>query len=361
MTQPGEPRVDVVIAVHDPARPLGRAIGSLLQSGLELESELRITVVCHNVDTELVLSTLDDAARRAIRVMELHDGIASAAGPFTAGIDAASSDFVSIMGSDDRLEPLALRSWLTIADRGGYAAVIAPQRHARGALVRTPPVRPFRRGRRDGVRDRLAYRTAPLGLISTRAVRELDLRLAAGFSTGEDHSFSVPLWFSGLPVAYAKGCPRYVVGDDAADRVTLTQRSIANEFESLWALLDGAWFTNAQPRERRALVIKLVRVHVFGAVHARGVDRWATRDREAVAEFLPRLAEVAPGFEEVFSIADRRLLDALLEVHTPIEVVARLSIARRNFGHPATVVTRNLRGQFAIEGPIRFMVASALL
>ena len=354
--------VEAVIAIHDSSRPLQRAIDSLLESGLEVGRELRITVVCHNVDPGEIASTLTDRVGAAVSLVALNDGIRSPAGPFNLGISSSSAEFVSIMGSDDYLEPGALAAWLSIARSGSYAAVIAPQRHASGAVVRTPPVRPFHRGNRDPVKDRLAYRTAPLGLIRRSIVDTLGLEFSRGFATGEDQLFSAKLWFSGAPVAYARREPRYVVGADASDRVTMQTRPMSVEFEAIDAFISSEWYLGQSTVVREAIATKIVRVHVFSAASTRSeAAEWSADDRAYVAQFLRRVRDVAPACERALSIADRRLVDALGSESTPAEQVAKLVIARRRFGHPATLITRDARSLLAVEAPVRFSLASALI
>ena len=356
-----EPRVDVVVAIHDPSRPLQRVVDSLLESGLQLRTELRITAVCHNVEVAWVSERLDRRARAAIRFLRLEDGIHSAAGPFNLGLASASAEYISVIGSDDYLEPGALAAWLARADSGRYAAVIAPQRHASGTTVRTPPIRPRRSRALDPVRDRLAYRTAPLGLVRRDIIARLGLQFTPALSTGEDQMFSVRLWFSGERIAYGVGDPRYVVGDDAARRVTGVARPLADEMNAIRGLISSAWYVRESIVTRRVIATKIVRVHVFAAAASRSPSSWAPGERDAMSHFLAQLEDAAPGYAHPLSIADRRLLDALVDPTTPSSTIGALASARRRFGHPATVFTRDPRGFFAADGPLRFMVASALL
>lgn len=357
------PRIDAVIAVHDARRPVARAIRSLTESGLDVRggAELRITVVCHNIDQAEIRAVVPEELARDVRFLELRDGIPSAAGPFAAGIAAATAPYVAIMGSDDVLEPGALVAWEKHTDGGRADAVIPPQKHANGATVRTPPKRPFRRGDLDAVKDRLAYRTAPLGLIRTEAVQRLGLRFPAGLRTGEDQSFSAKLWFDGV-VRYAGGAPAYVVGADAETRVSMTSRPLRVEFAFVDELLADPWFSALPLPSRRALAIKIVRIHVFAAVLARiASGEWDGDDQTFAADLVQLLEREAPGFERPFSVADRRALDAIADGRADVSVVTATLRARRRFGHPATLVTRGIRGMLAVEGPPRFMIASALV
>ena len=157
------PDVDLVVAVHDLRRPIGRAVGSALANRV---ASVRVTVVAHGLSPDALARSLGPLADDArVRTLAFSDGVSSPAGPFNAGITAATGRFVAIMGSDDELEAGAIDSWLDVADRTGSRAVIPRLRHASGRGVPTPPVRPGRTRGLDPVRDRLAYRTAPLGLL----------------------------------------------------------------------------------------------------------------------------------------------------------------------------------------------------
>jgi hypothetical protein len=356
-----DPVVDAVIAVHDASRPVGRAVRSLTQSGLSVGDDLRITIVCHNISASAINSALPEALAARVRFLELADGIPSAAGPFTAGLEQATGRFVSIMGSDDYLEPGALARWLDASDRE-TDAVIPPQKHADGSVIRTPPIRPFRRGDLDPVKDRLSYRTAPLGLIRRSAIDRLGLRFPAGLRTGEDQNFSSKLWFGGGVLRYAAGAPRYIVGADANTRVSTTSRPLETEFAFIDQLLGDPWFASLPVRSRRSIAIKLIRIHVFAGMLARieaGVIDSA--DHSYVVGLIKRMRAAAPAFERPFSLADRRALDAIANPEVKPDEIARLTKARRRFGHPSTLVTRDIRGLIDVEGPLRFMVASALV
>lgn len=355
-----EPLVDLVIAIHDPGRPLERGLRSLLQQGLDIGSGLRITVVCHNIPIDSVRDTLSPETRDAVRFLELQDGIHSPAGPFNLGLARATARYFSIMGSDDLLEPGAVKAWLDRADRESLSALMAPIRLDDGRAVRTPPHRPFRHGPLDAVKDRLAYRSAPLGLVRTDTLHRLGVEFTAGLATGEDQAMCLALWFSGERVGFGRGEPRYLGGDGAAQRVTLARRPIAEDLRATALVIEGHWFAARTPRERRSIAAKILRVHVFAAGAIRGAEGWAEGEREEIAHFLSRLREAAPGFERPFSIADRRLADALAAPDSPADI-DRLAAARRRFGRPSTLLTRDPRGLFAIEGPLRFMVASALV
>lgn len=195
-----EVMVDVVIAVHTAQRPIARAVSSALASPVRV----RVTVVAHNLDPALIEDNLAGVAvppGSSVRVLAFTDTTRSPAGPFNHGLDAAQAPYAAVMGSDDRLAPGAIASWLALARRTGAAAVVArlATAHPDGAVaavVPTPPTRPWRTTMLDGVRDRLSYRSAPLGLLDRAALERLGLRFTLGHEVGEDVAFVTRLWFS---------------------------------------------------------------------------------------------------------------------------------------------------------------------
>src|SRR5690606_36674470 len=268
------PRVDVVIAVHTDTRSVDRAVRSVLANA----APVRVTVVCHHVLAERIaarLGSLPEEARvrgHQVRLVEHSDGVPSPAGPFNKGLDLAEAEFVALLGSDDRLAPGAIDSWLRLAE--GADAVIARLAYARPdgperAVVPTPPAPPLRRRDLDPVRDRLAYRSAPLGLMRRATLERLGLRHVEGQPVGEDLVISTRLWFEGERIAFDRRGPAYLVGEDAGDRVTFTARPLAGDLAWLPPLLAAHWFTRLPLASRRAIGVKVLRIHLFGAVHYR--------------------------------------------------------------------------------------------
>jgi hypothetical protein len=334
----------------------------LLASGLSVPDELRITVVCHNLERDDIARTLSPETGRVIRFLELKDGEPSPAGPFMFGIANATAEYVSIMGSDDTVEPGAMGAWLALARRFRVTALIPPEVHASGIKVATPPTRPWRSRRLRPVRDRLVYRTAPLGLIKREAIGRLGLTMPSRLRSGSDQLFGLKLWFSGEEIAYGRRSPHYVVGADAATRVTTVPRPAEQELQAVIELIGDPWFTGLTLRSRRSVVTKLVRVHVFSAAAVRSErSSWTEDDRAVLSDLVVRFFAVAPGFERALSLADRRLMDAISARVTASQAIAALAQARRRFGRPSTLLTRDIRGILAVDGPLRFMVASFLL
>lgn len=351
------PDVDLVIAVHDPARPLERAVGSALQA---TEASLRVTVAIHNTPAEPIVDRLGGlAADPRVRTLEVHDGIRSPAGPFNAGLDAATAAYTSVMGSDDELEPGAVDSWLGLARRTGAAAVIARLRHAGGRAVPTPPTRPGRTRALDPVADRLSYRSAPLGLISRD--RFPDLRFGVGLPVGEDVGYVTRVWFSGEQLAYDRRGPSYLIHTDAAGRTTVSPRPIAEELAYIPALLADPWYQALPQPSREAIAVKLLRIHIFGALSNRDDPaQWPASEREALREVVQMIRGDARGALQVLSRRDRDVLDAIDDLPRPVESLLASARARRPITRPSALLPRRLSLALHREAPLRMAAASAL-
>jgi Glycosyltransferase like family 2 len=352
----GAPPVDVVIAVHTPTRPVGRAVASVLEGNAR---HTRLSVVCHNVAADEIAAVVDPAHRDRVVWLEHRDGTASASGPFNAGMRAAQGDYVSIMGSDDVLRPGAVDAWLALAHAHHAETVVT--RLALGSpdrRVPTPPTRPTLRGVADVVRDRLSYRSAPLGLVSTAARARLGAELVEGMPVGGDVAYVTRLWCETRVVVDRRG-PGYVIGEDAADRVTYAPRPVEVELAFLRHLLDQPWFAAYPAAVRTAVATKLLRIHVFGAVlHRPDPGWWTPAERSALAGVVRRLHEVAPAAADPLSRADHALTRAVLDPGVPAHEMVDLARARRRHGTPATVVPERLSQVGHREAPPRFMTAS---
>lgn len=268
------PAVDLVIAVHDARRPVARAVRSVLDGS---EGLVRVTVVAH----DLGIGTVEDALaltpdeRPHVRVLGYSDHVRSPAGPFNHGLAHARAEYVAVMGSDDTLEPGAVRAWLDVARERGSDVVLAPLRQG-GQVLRNPLVRrgtgrpgPRATSPLDAVADRLLYRSAPLGLLRRSTLARLDLTFTEGLATGEDLELSARLWCSDARIDMLPSAPAYVVGADAADRVTAARRPVADELAAVTRLRTVGLPSELRPSQRRALAIKVLRVHVLGALGRR--------------------------------------------------------------------------------------------
>lgn len=348
------PVVDMTIAVHSATRPIARAVSSVVDRTV---SEVRVNVVAHNIDPDVIRANLGDYADHPrVRLLSLQDGIGSPAGPMNHGIAHSEAPFVAVMGSDDELAPGAIDSWLAIQKATNAEVVLARIVISGG---RTDPYPPVRNGRRtrdlDGRKDRLAYRSAPIGLIDrTRFGR---LRFTEGLPSGEDLAYSATLWFTATRLAYDLRGPGYTLNDDAVDRVTTAPRPVQQNFAFLDAIEDLDWFTNCSPAIREALVVKFIRMHFFDVLraHARAATGIEPH-RAALLRVLSRLETMSPGIIRLLSHADRRVLDAL---HSGIDSAGLEALLDRRWDYrtPAALMPRNPLLSFHRQAPFRTLFA----
>lgn len=346
-----EPLVDVTIAVHSSTRPIARAVSSVLD---HTAVAVRVNVVAHNIDPEIIrtnLGTYADDPR--LRLLVLADAIPSPAGPMNFGFASSTAPFISVMGSDDELAPGAIDSWVELQAQTGAEAVLARIQLDTGRTDPYPPVRNGRRSRELHARkDRLSYRSAPLGLVDRS--RFGDLRLTEGLLSGEDLCYSMTVWFTGKHIAYDLDGPAYIIHADAADRVTSDPRPVEQDFAFLNELETLPWFAKGSKADRKAIVLKLIRIHVFDAILARARTPEAlAANRSELLALLNRLEQIAPGSTTLLSRADRAVFD---EVRDSLSTPERIALAldkRHVYLSPLTLLPRNPFRALHRQAPFR--------
>jgi len=266
--------IDVVIPVHDIRRPAARAVRSVLDQRSALLArgvDLRALLVWHNVgDDEIAQAQQELPTSEALRHEVLRDGLHSAAGPRNWALDHSTATFLSFLDSDDHLEQGSLEAWWSCAEEHRAAAVIAPLRTPSGSILPAPRIRPSAPPALDALKDGLAYRSVPYGLLRRSALEFVGYRYAEGLRTGEDLSTTLKLWFRSGTVCYPYGAPAYHQTDDSGEgRVTAAVLPLSEEFRWLDALLDDPWLRDATAAERRAIILKIIRVHGVGALRRR--------------------------------------------------------------------------------------------
>jgi len=345
---PGAPLVDLVIPVHDPGRPVGRAVRSVLDGA---PAGVRVTVVCHGISRDAVIGQFDGIDSDALRVVEFADGIAAPTGPFNHGLDLATGEYVGVMGSDDFLEPGAMSAWLVEVRRHHPDVLLAALRHQGAGVLRNPLVRAWRRHRLDPVKDRLFYRSSPLGLLRRSILNDLGLRFTAGVRSGGDLAISSRLWASGIRIDLASDSACYVIGSDADTRVTTAPMSAAVALTAVVDLAGRDWLAAVPAPVRRALAIKLIRVHLIGAVLARpAAEHWDEASMEAVRGCLATLLRLAPTALEPFPRVDRDLLDVLSDRRTGASDVANAVGRHAAAGRTARLLPRRATRLLDREG-----------
>ncbi|GAA1926600.1 hypothetical protein GCM10009775_18490 [Microbacterium aoyamense] len=353
------PFVDVVIACHDPSRPLERAVRSVLADP-DVRDDVRVTVVAHGIPGEPLAERLA-GIDGAWRVEEFSDGIRSPAGPFNRGLDLVDAEYCSVMGSDDFLEAGTMSRWVAHARRESPDALIGAIRIDGLPVMPNPLARLRRRRRLDAAKDRLFYRTAPLGLIRTATMRAMGLRMTEGVRVGEDFEFGIRLFAQSSRVDRAPGSPCYVIGVDAAERTTHARLTIEETFAPISRLLDEGVAASLGAAHRRALAVKLIRVSVIGYARARPKPEDWDGDAEvrSLADLLARLQALAPRTLAPFNIQDRGILDTLRDHPDVVGVVDAVAHAARA-GRRERWLTPDLIHSFARESTLRRYVLYVL-
>lgn len=349
------PQIDVVIPVHSATRPVDRAVKSVLDG---TTTAVRVSVVAHNIDPSVIEANLGSLlSDDRVRLLPFEDGIRSPAGPMNHGLDQATAPLVAVMGSDDELAPGAIDSWVRLQSETGASTVLARIRIVGRGSDPYPPVRNGRRQRSlDARKDRLAYRSAPLGVVDRE--RFAELRFTEGLPSGEDLAYTATLWFTGAHIAYDMGGPAYLVHDDADDRVTFSSRAVADDFAFLDAIEETPWYPTLGRADRQALAIKVLRVHVFDAVLARvNAPEGLEPHRRDLIAVVDRLERMAPGVLRLLARVDRQVLDELQHAAPDPARILHLLDARWNYRTVGALTPRNPFFALHRQAPFRTLFA----
>jgi len=338
--------IDVIVAVHNTQRPIRRAVASVLAAS----TSSRALVVAHGVDPDRISAHLVGIDQERVRVIGFVDGVASPAGPFNAGMAAATAPYLTVLGSDDELEPGSLDVALQRLRRSSGAQIcILPVKHATGERVETPLVRPGHIGDLDVVRDRVFTRTAPLCVMPREVALAVHPMFDPRFRSGEDINAGVRLWTSWRCI-YHRADPGYLIHDDVTDRVT-TQAALdlQQALAAPSALGAEPWVAALDPRVKQSLAAKMIRVHLLGILTVKST----LRDHEiAIARrFIGTWTALAPGALRSLPIVERRIVDALQRGGAEDVTVA---ISRReSTGAMSRLLTRNPLRSLDRDGVLR--------
>lgn len=364
--------IDVVIPVHDPARPLARGLESVVGQRAELAAlgaALRVTVVCHNISVDAIKDSLPPhlSTDDAVSWLPCHDGSSSPAGPRNAALAASSATFLSFLDSDDFLEPGSLPAWLRAAREHTAAAVIAPLRTPEGTILRTPRIRPRKPAVLDPVRDGLAYRSLPFGLLARQALLDCGFGYAVGIPIGEDLETTAKLWFRGGRIVYPYGSPAYCQTDDSGTgRVTSSLRPLAEEFQWLDAMVQAPWLRTASLTERRSIALKLMRIHGIGALLRRGMltgvaanQAWSPAEQAAWQQVRTQLYRMAGGKLPALSRRDAQLSREAAKASSAAELRAAV-VRHGQSGRLGELVTDNPLALVSADSVLRHYLSETL-
>ncbi|WP_260980492.1 glycosyltransferase family A protein [Microbacterium paludicola] len=352
----------MIIAVHDLRRNVSRAVRSVIQ---DADPTIRAFIVAHNLpveDVRLALADLIDENPGRVRVEQLDDGIRSPSGPFNYGMRSSTADYVGIMGSDDELDPTAIREWRACAEARRADAVIAKVvRGANRGLVRSPAKRVWKFGALDFAKDRLSYRSAPLGLIRRDAVERFDLRLLEGAGNGGDLPFVTRLWALGRVVP-STGLGAYVEHADAPARVTWAAKPIDEEHGSIRWMLSGTFINSLRPSYRTALGTKLLRRNVMDSIRKRDGGRALTNeDMAGLRRSIQMILAYAPRSRWLVSRAHGAMIEELLRDAPRREVIVGWDEIAANPSHRDSLLPARLRFVLHRQAQPRYAAAAALI
>lgn len=306
-------QAQIVIPVHDLTRPIRRAVESVLS-----DPNAGVILVAHGVPP----LELDLPADHRITVMKLPTGVGYPGVAFNAGVAAATAPWVGIMGSDDWFSEGAIDAMVQRGIRDSADAVIAPLRHDFEKETALAPLTP-RRKRLQARRDRLFYRTAPLGLFRLEVAHSELFKFDEDAVAGVDQLTGVQLWTKGLSISFDPSDPPYVVGSDAKTRVTTTPRPLDVQGEIWNRLWDKQYVKELSAADRHALAEKMLVVHVLGAVAARPkIENWTKSDFEWLSSFARRLKDEVNAVDFTLERARQPVFEALLEGNLEDVVVA---------------------------------------
>lgn len=291
----------IVIPVHDLERPLRRAVDSVLR-----DPQAGVVVVAHNLEPRQL--DLPDSDRLETVTVVGHDGRPGAC--FNAGVAHARAPWVGIMGSDDFFEPGATQAMRRRAEEHGADSVLAPlYTQGKRNKSRLPTVR---RSNLQAARDRLFYRTAPLGIHRRELLQRSGMHFDEDVRTGEDIRVSAALWTSASSISYHWDDPAYVVTADAPTRLTRSPLHLETTGVAWARIWDEEWVAGWGTRLRHALAVKIAKVHLAGALAARPApEHWRTGEEEWLRTYLVRLRKEDRHFDRPLDEPLRGALRAL--------------------------------------------------
>lgn len=355
------PSAEIVVACHTPERNVQDAVASVLDHN----ENVTVRVVAHNVDPQSLWDVIDERHHDGVVMDELRDCLRSPSAPFNHGIERSTSRYVGILGSDDVLEPGAVDSWRRLAQRTGAQYVITRlRREERRSPTPTPPVRAHqllriladRPGRLDPLKDRLVFRSAPLGLLDREFFEGFGVRLEPGLNVGGDVHLTTQLMLRSHTVFDAAG-PAYLVRDSASDRTTLVIRPLDEQF----GFFDLTFAGLRSDAERHAVALKFLRIHIFSALVVRSLpEHWDAERRQDLARWTRFLLGQAPRVRDDLSIAEERLVRVCLDPLAPHEALLAASRARGRHTRPAAWLPATPSRLLAAQGALRTVGASAL-
>ena len=341
------PAVEVVVRVHDASRPIRRAVTSVLDY-----PQAGVVVVAHGVLPE----ALDLPQDSRVRIVHEPDGVGFPGVASNAGFQACKAQYVGLLDSDDFYEPGALATLHRRAVEDQADVVLAP---LKVESQRTLLPLTFRSRNLRAERDRLFYRTAPLGLVRREVMQNPDFRFDETVRVGEDMRVSALLWTTDLNISYHFRDPCYVVTDEAEQRVTMEGRSSEEALAATNKLLDEEWVQALPSRTKTALAAKILRVHLLASAVRSPDDYWTPETLAAFGETTRRLLDFSPDALEAFTQKDALVLGGLASGNAKTWKSAR-NLYRTDTGLRRRLFPERLWKALTYEANLRHVADSAL-
>lgn len=363
--------IEVIIPVHDPARPVARGIASVTDQRAALAAhgvDVQVTVVLHNLAADSLTQPGFPSGLPGVTYVAHSDGVASPAGPRNYALGRSSATYVSFLDSDDYLEPGSLLAWWQSAEKHAAAAVIAPLRTPAGNILASPRIRPSKPGVLHPLRDGLAYRSVPYGLLRRESLLALGFGYTEGILTGEDIEPTLRLWFRSGAICYPYGAPAYRQTDDSGPaRVTSSIRPLRQEFAWLENLLGTDWLRQASAAERRAVAHKVLRVHGIGALLRRAdapdspgrAPLWDSEESLYWRDVSDRVLALAGGSIPSISRRDSALIGAAGSAGE-LQQLRVLVADYRGSGRRGALLTPRLQDSLSRDSTLRHYLSERL-
>ncbi|WP_431814230.1 glycosyltransferase [Kocuria sp. cx-455] len=358
----GPPVVDVVIPVHSPDRPLGRAVDSAIAATRGMRpADCGILVVAHHLSARQVESMLSDEQLARVTIIECSDPGTTPAGPRNTALERTTAAFISFLDSDDTLDPGAVDRWLSIAQTRGSDWVLPFQHHSDGRADMTPITRPWRSSNLSAVADRLFYRSSAFGLIRVATARAAGARFDTGVITAEEQAFILRLHTHARRIDYARGIPGLLVHADATDRVSRVPIPVLDQARPALRLSEAQWFAQAPPALQAGFYLKFIRVNIFPSIelHVKN-GSWDRSQAQSTYDSIQSLLRAAPLSKNQLSRADSHVIELLSNPETEPARLAQALAARRRFASPAALATPRLSWLLARNAPLRISAAGAI-
>ncbi|WP_067488898.1 glycosyltransferase family 2 protein [Actinomadura hibisca] len=344
----GQPKVSVVVPVHNGRDSLRRTFQSIFDQTLPAE---RIEIIAvDDGSTDGSGAELDRLAAPHARFTVLHQEASGGPGrPRNVGLDHASGEYVFFLDADDYLGPEALERCVAMADENG-TDVVVPKYVGVGRKVNAEL---FARTVAkttifDAVPNLYGSITA-LKLYRRSLLDSHGIRFPERVLSGEDQIFAVRAYFeaSGVSVLADYDCYYWVNREDGTSALQQGGAPAETYFPEIRKLLDYVAERTAPGQVRDRLLRRHFAIEVFSRFDPR-YQHFSAEEREATRDAVRELVRVHGNAEILAPMSPySRLLDHALR-HDLDDLVDEA--ARVHATDPPPIVVRGDRAFLAYPG-----------